>query len=285
MNADDPKDPVFSNVYELRALYGDMRLYQPGVGTDDGIDPLTGGAFGAGGRERLEQMYKDLVITYNTPDPTGENQQIDIFGFSRGAALARAFASMIREHDIPLKGGGRIEGKDVKIRFLGVFDTVASFGWPGNDINVGYELGLPDTVESAAHAVSRHDVRSKFPVTLFADDPRVSQVWVAGVHSDDGGAYPTARAQGYVSLYWMWIQAADAGVPLANFPEDYYTAIQRYRLKNGFDTPLWSSNPADITVEPYHDSAVGPLYFGDRVKRWLRPMLGDDRYKRKSYVH
>ena len=251
-----------------------QRLYQPGVGTDDGIDPLTGGAFGAGGRERLEQMYKDMVITYNTPDPTRENQKIDIFGFSRGSALARVFANMIRERGIPLKGGGRIKGKDVKIRFLGVFDTVASFGWPGNDINVGYELDLPDTVESAAHAISRHDVRGKFPVTLFADDPRVSQVWVAGVHSDAGGAYDTAKAQGYVSLYWMWIQAQNAGVPLAGFPEDYYAAIQRYRLKNGFDTPLWSSNPADITVEPYHDSAVGPLYFGDRFQTLASAHVG-----------
>jgi hypothetical protein len=192
---------------------------------------------------------------------------------------------MIRDRGIPLTGGGRVEGKDVKIRFLGVFDSVASFGWPGNDVNNGYDFSLPDTVQSAAHAVSRHDVRSKFPVTLFADDPRISQVWVAGVHSDVGGAYDIAKAQGYVSLYWMWIQAENAGVPLADFPPNYYDAIQRYRLRVGFDTPLWSSNPEDIAVEPFHDSAVGPLYFWDRVKRSLRPLFGGDRYKRNRYVH
>ena len=238
-----------------------------------------------GGQERLEAMYQDIVEAYNTPDATGERQQIDIFGFSRGSALARAFANMVRERGIPLKGSGHVKGEDVKIRFLGVFDTVASFGWPGNDINPGKKLELPDTVCATAHAISRHDVRGKFPVTLFVDDPRVSRVWIAGVHSDVGGAYDTAKAQGYVSLYWMWIQAQNAGVPLAGFSSSYYDAIQRYRLRIGFDTPLWSANPDEIAVEPYHDSAVGPLYFGDRVKRWLRPLFGGDRYQRKTYVH
>jgi hypothetical protein len=287
VNDIDPSSKFYieSNIAELRALYAGQVNYQTGVGTGGKVDSITGGAFGAGGQERLEAMYQDLVEAYNTPDVTGERQQIDIFGFSRGAALARAFANIIRERGIPLEGGGYVKGEDVNIRFLGVFDTVASFGWPGNDINVGYELGLPDTVKSAAHVVSRHDVRSKFPVTLFADDPRVSQVWVAGVHSDVGGAYPKGKVQGYVALYWMWSQAQNAGVPLADFPVSYYNAIQQYRLRIGFETPLWSPNPDEITVEPYHDSAVGPLYFGDRVKRWLRPLFGSDRYKRKKYVH
>lgn len=278
---------VESNIAALMELYTGERHYQPGVGTGKGaVDPLTGGAFGAGGQERLEAMYQDLVEAYNTPDKTGERRQIDLFGFSRGAALARAFANMIRERGIPLEGGGQVKGTDVKIRFLGAFDTVASFGWPGNDINPGKRLKLPDIVCSAAHAVSRHDVRDRFPVTLFADDPRVAQVWFAGVHADVGGAYETGRAQGYLPLYWMWMKAGEAGVPMASFPQDKYSAIIRYRMRHDLDWyQLWSDTPETITVEPYHDSATGVLYFGDRVRRWLRGLWGGDRYQRKIYVH
>jgi uncharacterized protein (DUF2235 family) len=184
-----------------------------------------------------------------------------------------------------LAGGCHVRGENIKIRFLGVFDTVASFGWPGNGINPGKELGLPDTVLSAAHAVSRHDVRGKFPVTLFADDPRVSQAWFAGVHSNIGGGYGTGKAQGYIPLYWMWMKAGEAGVPVAAFPQEKYRAIMRYRMRHNLDwNQLWSDSPQEITVEPYHDSATGFLYAGDRVKRWLRGVLGGERYKRKSYV-
>ena len=276
---------VESNIAEMRAMYRGERHYQPGLGTGEGLDPIAGGAFGAGGQERLEAMYADLVTAYNTPDATGERQQIDIYGFSRGAALARAFANIVKERGIPLAGGGHVNGANVPIRFLGVFDTVASFGVPGNDVNIGYKLGLPDTVASAAHAVSSHEVRGSFPVTLFEDDPRVSQVYLAGVHSDAGGAYATGKAQGYVSLYWMWIQSMEAGVPIGRFPDQTYSAIQRYRSRIGFDAPLWNTDRSAITAEPMHDSATGVLYTGDRVKRWFRGTFGGDRYKRKKYVH
>ncbi|MGB6335856.1 MAG: RHS repeat-associated core domain-containing protein, partial [Thermoanaerobaculia bacterium] len=70
-------------------------FYREGVGAPAGTKIL-GGVAGAGGLSRLEWMYKRLVEAYNAGD-----HDIDIIGFSRGAALARAFANMIHERGIP----------------------------------------------------------------------------------------------------------------------------------------------------------------------------------------
>jgi len=71
--------------------------------------------------------------------------EIVILGFSRGAALARAFANMICQRDDPL-GEGNIaydgrkapigvcqsSGSPPRVKFVGLYDTVGSFGVPGN---------------------------------------------------------------------------------------------------------------------------------------------------------
>ena len=128
---------------------------------------------------------------------------------------------------------------------------------PGrNDINPGKELSLPDNVLSAAHALSGHEVRGAFPLTLFADDPRVDQQWFSGVHSDTGGAYGAGRVQGYIPLYWMYTKAWEAGVPLGAFPQDYYSAIMRYRFRYDLDwNELWSSDIASISTCPFLNSS------------------------------
>ena len=56
VNDVDPLSKFYieSNIAELMALYTGERHYQPGVGTGKGnVDPITGGAFGAGGPQIL----------------------------------------------------------------------------------------------------------------------------------------------------------------------------------------------------------------------------------------
>ncbi|NLC81496.1 MAG: hypothetical protein GX748_09955, partial [Lentisphaerae bacterium] len=258
VDKDDQKNPVESNVARLWKNYGGTVWYREGVGCGNRVGGIRGffskvfGGFGgAGWDSRLEWMYKKLEQTY-VDDSDPENKQIDIFGFSRGAGMARDFANMIKERGIMYKG----KWVYPEIRFLGVFDTVASSGLPGNDINPGKELSLPDNVLSAAHALSGHEVRGAFPLTLFADDPRVDQQWFSGVHSDTGGAYGAGRVQGYIPLYWMYTKAWEAGVPLGAFPQDYYSAIMRYRFRYDLDwNELWSSDIASISTCPFLNSS------------------------------
>jgi pimeloyl-ACP methyl ester carboxylesterase len=113
-----------------------------------------------------------------------DGDEIYIFGFSRGAAIARMFAADI--------------GKKIKrIKFLGVFDTVAAT--KGSlDLNpetypasgIVFENGtIGKSIERAVHLVSIDEKRLAFQPTLFNKDERVTEVWFAGVHSDVGGGY------------------------------------------------------------------------------------------------
>lgn len=108
--------------------------------------------------------------------------EVFLFGFSRGAAVARRFASQL--------------DASVTVRFMGVFDTVASIGKPrlkanGNPASViVFENGTiaPGIVE-ALHLVSIDEKRKVFRPTLMNKESRVTEIWLPGVHSDVGGGY------------------------------------------------------------------------------------------------
>ncbi len=211
-----------TNVAKLAAIYDGLVAYRKGVGTD-WYSRHIGGMTGTGGGNRIEDMYDDLVRIYNTPDPTGENQQIDVIGFSRGAALARTFVNYINS-----KGGVALMGSNdkptglvcpAKIRFLGLFDTVASFGVPGNNVNWGQNLAIPANVENVRHAVALDERRSMFPLTSVLSgpnnpsiDPRIVEQGFRGAHSDIGGGYDKGDRSNF-ALLWMHNEGLRAGVP------------------------------------------------------------------------
>jgi hypothetical protein len=74
---------------------------------------------------------------------------IAVFGFSRGAALARAFVNMTMENRCLLRDGKWTLSNGngpVRFRFLGLFDTVASVGLPMSSNTTGaYETYTRDT--------------------------------------------------------------------------------------------------------------------------------------------
>ena len=135
----------------------------------------------------LNNAIKDLVKHYEKGD------HVLVFGFSRGAALARRFASVAKERlekKKPKKTG-------LKIDFLGVFDTVAAIS--GTDLSVKtkpasdvvFEDGvMSQDVKKAVHLVALDENRVAFQPTLFDyDSDRITEVWFPGVHADVGGGY------------------------------------------------------------------------------------------------
>ncbi|MDF0599442.1 DUF2235 domain-containing protein [Psychromarinibacter sp. C21-152] len=77
-------------------------IYVAGVGTGRGtsrasrwLDKLTGGAFGWGLAQNIEEAYWHLAFNYEP------NDEIFLFGFSRGAFTARSLAGLIRSCGIP----------------------------------------------------------------------------------------------------------------------------------------------------------------------------------------
>ena len=138
----------------------------------------------------------------------------------------------------------KIEEREFRIRFLGLWDTVAAYGMPIEEMATGmsqwlWPWMLPDynldpRVERACHALSVDDERTTFHPTLwdesheaplaadadgkhFLRNERVSQVWFPGVHSNVGGGYPDdSLAQ--IPLIWILSEAQNAGLAFKTMP-------------------------------------------------------------------
>jgi uncharacterized protein (DUF2235 family) len=197
-----------TNVVRFKDLYTGPKFFYKGVGTKHGmLGKVLGGAFGVGGHERIDEGKRDIARQFAAGD-----RVIDIVGFSRGAALAVDFANVIGD-------GITVNGKSEKpeIRFLGVFDIVAAFGIPidlgfrFNRVNLGYKLGLPQTVKYCYHAISLDEARQAFRPTRV---PGGCEVWFRGVHSDIGGGNDN-HALNDITLRWMLNKAIASGLPMA----------------------------------------------------------------------
>ncbi len=64
-------------------------FYDTGVGTQDFVDKLVGGATGVGLSQNIIQAYRFLVNNFHSSD------QIFLFGFSRGAYTVRSLSGLI----------------------------------------------------------------------------------------------------------------------------------------------------------------------------------------------
>jgi len=128
---------------------------------------------------------------------------IDIFGFSRGAAQARALVNEI--HRLSNSNSYYWGGTRIQVRYLGLFDTVGSVGMPGDDDDTNFlvnddlsgEISLsihPSAVQNAVHLTAYDERRDYFPVTSLKSESGglasnfIEEV-LPGVHSDIGGGY------------------------------------------------------------------------------------------------
>lgn len=82
--------------------------------------------------ERFEEKIRFAEARARNPANRVRSVRVAVFGFSRGAALARAFCRELQARCMPKGSGFVLKGRDypVEISFLGIFDTVASVGVP-----------------------------------------------------------------------------------------------------------------------------------------------------------
>lgn len=159
---------------------------------------------------------------------------LSVFGFSRGAAEARVFCNWIQE-----ASGGVIGESKLNLRFLGIFDTVASVGiadsspvgrgflhWAHNNLAV-------NGVEKTAHYVAGHEIRRSFPLSTVRDGgswPANTREYVyPGTHSDIGGGYGPGEQgkslggrstlMSQITLNDMYEEAFTAGVRFIHRPK------------------------------------------------------------------
>lgn len=191
-------------------------FYESGVGTQTGLK-LRGGALGRGVWANILHCYRFLVHNYSAGEP-GRPETADtiyIFGFSRGAFIARSLAGLIRNSGLLKRGEENCEREalelyrdpspataadspraaefrakhshDPDIEFMGLWDTVGSLGLSFlsgsfiflKDLNFDFhDVALSDKVKQAYHALAIHERRTKFLPTLWTmpAKPRAGQV-------------------------------------------------------------------------------------------------------------
>jgi uncharacterized protein (DUF2235 family) len=136
---------------------------------------------------------------------------------------------------------GKIIQKEVPaIEFIGVWDTVAAYGLPMDEMTRGisnwvWPLELPNRVLSprvkwARHALALDDERTTFHPVLWTeegerkpagpttiDEERLVQVWFTGMHANVGGGYPD-DAVAFVPLSWLVDEAVKRGLIFKSAP-------------------------------------------------------------------
>lgn len=227
-----------------------VAYYHPGVGTmgaptarnraSQAWSIMTGLAFGAGLLANVGDAYRYLMNVFE------EEDQVFLFGFSRGAYTVRALAGVLHmfgllypgnEGLIPYitrmfakrtrKAGGMTHtfevAKEFKatfcrhcpLHFVGVWDTVSSVGWIWDPLKLPYTAQNPD-MATGRHAVSVDERRCYFRNNLWGPplaNQNIKQVWFAGVHSDVGGSYPYMESGlSQISLEWMLCEALSFGL-------------------------------------------------------------------------
>ena len=284
---DSPQNDT--NVYTLfKAITinsGQVAYYDDGVGSDGTpLEKVAGGAFGDGLFQKIKDGYTKIAHVYAKDD------QILIFGFSRGAYTARSLAGMIAICGLPTGDfddnlvndafdAYRNPGKrtafdakyglyDAKITMVGVWDTVGALGIPAifggvDPAQFGFlDTGLHPDVLNAYQALAIDERRQEFPPTLWIPPvPPVAgqtlkQVWFSGVHCDVGGGYPETGLSD-ITLGWMMGKAVGLGIQL---DPTVWTSYSTLDATNALDqiheswSLLWLF-PRSRTISP--DSSLG----------------------------
>jgi hypothetical protein len=232
---------------------------------------ILGGVFGWGLKRNLLDIYKFLCLNYKEGDQifafgfsrgaftirvliglvlsqnlvTGATDA-EVYGNAKMAYRAyrrerfhtilriEALFRTIRDAVLYIFGARYDKAKNTQVKeieFLGLWDTVAAYGLPLDEMARGvsqwiFPLELPnrkfDTrIQRACHALSLDDERTTFHPVLWNEKgvPAgvLTQVWFAGVHSNVGGGYPD-DSLAYIPLYWIMTEAESRGLAFKTKP-------------------------------------------------------------------
>ncbi len=212
--------------------------------------------------------YKYLMNTYEDGD------KIYLFGFSRGAYTVRMLSGLIEMFGLLDKGnenhlrhllkvysqkdekfhlGSKIRGlftREIKIHFIGVWDTVVAIGNPFSFYNsypYSSRLSIANTVR---HAVSIDERRKHYRLTHLQNrnNPDHHEVYFAGVHSDVGGSYPENESGlSRISLKWMLGEASQ-----------YDLLLNKIKISEFFAS---YNHNEDIKQKPHNSLTLGFILF------------------------
>lgn len=230
VNDDASYQNAFSNIarldYNRRENQSNtLWVYMEGIGTARGVydptskdkkssgrgDAVKGMAFGAGyygvtarvnvafseiEAEIQRQYQKQIQVT---------RLVINAFGFSRGAVAARHFVNLAKKQPQRFKNFGINKPDAVQINFVGLYDTVSSFGGNFNDDEKDLMLNFAQFNSQVVkpkvfQIVALDEYRENFSITHIksARDGKFGiEVGINGAHSDIGGGYHAQEFEEY----------------------------------------------------------------------------------------
>lgn len=147
-------------------------------------------------RFRFRQLADALSKVISRSPRKVKSVHVSVFGFSRGAAQARAFVHRLYEACEAGEGGCgySVAGVPLHLNFLGIFDTVASVGLASMsrvsqgkwDWASGKMMNIHPAIRQAMHFAALHEQRINFPLDLASG---AEERLYPGMHSDVGGGY------------------------------------------------------------------------------------------------
>lgn len=204
-------DNYYSNVALLHKLNivkkenKEIKVYIEGEGTENNeADDTRGYAFGSGDTgipEKVNKGYRKIneeIAILRKKKFIEKNEiiteiEVNVFGFSRGAAAARHFVALKSK----LQKQYNIESSKFVFKFVGLFETVSSYSngytaFPEFEHDQD-ELALEiEDVQKIVHLTAADEYREYFSLTTIgkAIDKGIGyELQLPGVHSDVGGGY------------------------------------------------------------------------------------------------
>ena len=188
-----------TNVTRLRDICVDdarQKLHlESGPGTRFG-SYLRGKIAGSDWRAIFCNARRWFEANYETLPKDDVATKVFLFGFSRGALIARHVAAWL-------------DKLGVAVAYLGLWDTVDA------TVGLDVEANCPHNVGKARHAVARDETRKFFQyVPLKGGKKQVVEMLFPGSHSDVGGLYDDNHLVADLALAWVAAGAKREGLRL-----------------------------------------------------------------------
>ncbi|WP_419869151.1 phospholipase effector Tle1 domain-containing protein [Chryseobacterium sp. CT-SW4] len=278
-----------------------LKHYVQGIGTlveleENGITPKTyysddimGSSAGRGERGVIARVEQGLLAITKKIKKELEGKNItintltfDIFGFSRGATAARHCANELakKKKGLELHDAGKFGDqlalheiafpKNIKIRFVGLFDTVEADTSYDDNLSVSMikkaMIELPELISHPAnvlyeelygnfeaintslenldakvmHIMAIDEYRNNFPLTV-NNAPNKYDLYLFGSHSDIGGGYAEANYRSLIAF-----DTIGGEERLTNFNKIATSYEKKFAWK--FENGQWKKNPNQIQV-------------------------------------
>jgi len=292
-----------------------ITYYQPGVGT------LAPAGVYMQARRKILQLFdsasawmiqRHVACAYQfLMDHYLHDDELLVFGFSRGAYTARVLCGMLAT--VGLLRPGMVEmipfawdaytsiqpssrnanrrepfrraaqfkkrfARSVDLKLLGIWDTVSSVGMPWRP-RVFPRTSANRDLRFVRHAVALDERRAMFVQNLWRGNAKhkqdVKEVWFAGVHADVGGGYPDAEAGlSLIALAWMIEEAKALGMTFdARTESEIFSCTHPHTLAG------------DRAEAPMHESLTRAWKLLEHlpIPRWEQ--AGDGNWQRRWRTH